>query len=383
MRARLALGIAALCASCSFDVHGLAAADGGSNDAAVPADLDVAPPDLGPPLDLAPPIFTTLALFAGGTPGYADGIGMMAKFDNPNGITADPVGNLYVADTNNAVVRKIDASAKVTTVAGTQGDNSEMDGFGAQARFDTPEGIAADALGNVWVTDAGAGTIRRIVADAVSTFAGSGSNGFADAIGTAARFNQPRGIIADGLGNLYVSDSSNQVIRKVVIATAAVTTLAGGVGQTGHVDATGTAARFNEPRSLALDGVGNLYVADSANSCIRAVALATGAVTTLAGSGTPGGSDGVGTAAAFDNPRGLASDGLGDLYVADTNNSMIRKIVLATATVTTIAGMAHVVGQQLGPLPGKVDDPWGIVVRPGSGELAYTDVTTGDVLVIR
>ena len=374
-----AIAIAALCASCSFGVHGVPA--GGGSDAAVPADLGFAPADLGPSFDLMPPTFTMLALLAGGAPGYADGVGALARFDNPNGIAVDLGGNIYVADTGNALVRKIDPNANVTTVAGAVGDNSEMDGFATQAHFDTPEGIAVDGVGNVWVTDAGAGTIRRVVGDAVTTFAGTGDNGFADGTGITAQLNQPRGIVADGAGNLYVSDAGNQLIRKIVVATGAVTTLAGGVGQSGHVDAVGSAARFNEPRGLALYD-GTLYVADSGNSCIRAVALATATVTTLAGTGMPGGNDGVGTGAAFDTARGVAADGLGDLYVADTNNSMIRKIVIATATVTTIAGMAHVVGQQPGPLPAKIDGPWGIVVLP-DGDLAYSDDQTGDVLTIR
>jgi sugar lactone lactonase YvrE len=375
--------VAMLCASCNFRLDGVLDSPA---DAGAPADLATDPGDgaAGPGADLAPPTFTTLALYAGSNAGYADGAGANARFNNPNGIAVDGAGNIYVADTTNAVVRKVDVNAAVTTLAGKQGDNSEMDGTADQARFNQPEGIAVDGAGNVWVTDAGSGTIRRIVAatGAVTTLAGNG-NGFADGTGTAARFNQPRGIVADSAGNLFVSDATNQLIRQIVVATAAVTTLAGGNGQAGHVDAVGTAARFNQPRSLAVDGSGYLYVADSANSCIRVVALASADVTTLAGTGAPGPNDGIGTAAAFDNPRGVALDGLGDLYVADTNNSMIRKIVLATAVVTTIAGHAHMVGQVLGPLPAEVDDPWGIVVLPGTGALVYSDAATADLLMIR
>ncbi len=379
---------AALCAGCNFRLDGVDTSAG--VDGAPPAaDLAVDPPDGsggsgGGGGDLAAPVFSSLALLAGSNFGYADGIGAQAKFNNPNGIAVDGAGNVYVADTGNSVVRKVDVHAVVTTVAGQAGNQSDMDGTGTQARFDEPEGIAADAAGNLWVTDAGAGTIRRIVlaTGAVTTFAGGG-NGFADGTGTGARFNQPRGIVADDAGNLYVSDASNQLIRRIVIATAAVTTIAGGVGQAGFADGTGTAARFNQPRGLALDGNGKLYVADSANSSIRAIALAGGVVTTLAGTGMPGPSDGVGTAAAFDNARGVVCDGLGNLYVADTNNSMVRKIVIATATVTTIAGKAHVVGQQLGPLPGVINGPWGIVVLPGSGALVYSDDQTADLIIIR
>jgi hypothetical protein len=367
----LAVAVAGLVASCNFRIDALSPS--ASDRDAGAADLAAAGDDLaggaGADLSSPAPVFSTLSLLAGSSAGFADGTGGAAKFHNPNGIAVDPAGNLYVADTTNQLVRKVDVNAQVSTLAGQQGNQAEHDGTGAAAQFNTPEGIAADAAGNVWVADAGGGTIRRIVAATavVTTFAGSGANGFVDGTGTAAQFNQPRGIIADGAGNLYVSDAGNQLIRKIVVATAVVTTLAGGVGQAGRVDATGMAARFNGPRGLALDGAGNLYVADSSNSCIRAVVLATGVVTTLAGTGMPGPNDGVGTAAAFDNARGVVADGRGNLYVADTNNSMVRKIVIATAQVTTLAGAAHVVGQQLGPLPGKINGPWGIVVLPWGG----------------
>jgi sugar lactone lactonase YvrE len=374
--------VGAVLAGCNFRLEGLPIVDVPDDLAGVPADLALATGDLASP----PPTFSTLALLAGsGNAGYLDGSGAAAKFNNPNGLAVDATGTLYVADTSNAVVRKIDGNAQVSTLAGQQGAQNEMDGAGTQARFNQPEAVATDASGNVWVTDAGAGTIRRIVVatGAVTTFAGDGNNGFADGIGTGAQLNQPRGIIADAAGNLYVSDASNQLIRRIVVATAAVSTLAGGVGQAGFVDGGGSTARFNQPRGLALDGAGTLYVADSGNNAIRAIVLATGAVNTLAGSGMPGITDGSGTAAQFNQPRGVVADGLGNLYVADTNNSMIRKIVLSTAAVTTFAGVAGSAMQQLGPLPGKVDDPWGIVALPSSGALVYTDVMTADVVIIR
>jgi len=377
--------VAMLCGGCNFRIDPVFDAPAGSDGGAT-ADLAL-PPGVdggGPGADLAPPVFMTVAILAGSDPGYKDETGARAQFDNPNGLAVDGAGNLYVADTSNDVVRKVDVNAVVTTLAGHPGDASEQDGSGDNARFDEPEAITVDAAGIVWVSDAGAGTIRRIAAGgAVTTFAGDGTSGYLDGTGTAARFNQPRGLVADGAGNLFVADSSNHVIRRIVVATGAVTTLAGGVGLIGRVDATGTAARFNQPRGLAVDGSGNLYVGDMGNSCIRVVAIASGAVTTLAGTGVAGSNDGIGTAAAFDSMRGVALDGLGDLYVADTQNSTVRKIVLATKQVTTIAGMAHVPNQQLGPLPSTLDQPWGIVVMPGSGALVYTDSHTADLIVIR
>ena len=321
--------VAMLCGGCNFRIDPVFDAPAGSDGGAT-ADLAL-PPGVdggGPGADLAPPVFMTVAILAGSDPGYKDETGARAQFDNPNGLAVDGAGNLYVADTSNDVVRKVDVNAVVTTLAGHPGDASEQDGSGDNARFDEPEAITVDAAGIVWVSDAGAGTIRRIAAGgAVTTFAGDGTSGYLDGTGTAARFNQPRG--------------------------------------------------------LAVDGSGNLYVGDMGNSCIRVVAIASGAVTTLAGTGVAGSNDGIGTAAAFDSMRGVALDGLGDLYVADTQNSTVRKIVLATKQVTTIAGMTHVQNQQLGPLPSTLDQPWGIVVMPGSGALVYTDSHTADLIVIR
>lgn len=178
---------------------------------------------------------------------------------------------------------------------------------------------------------------------AVTTFAGSaGVSGTTDAIGTAARFNQPVAITTDGT-NLYVADSTNQTIRKVVIATGVTTTLAGGVGISGSTDGTGTAARFYAPSDVTTDGA-NLYVADNGNHTIRKVVIATGVVTTLAGSaGGAGTTDGTGTAARFKFPAGITTDGT-HLYVVDTHNHTIRKVVITTGVVTTLAGSAGVSG---------------------------------------
>jgi sugar lactone lactonase YvrE len=167
--------------------------------------------------------------------------------------------------------------------------------------------------------------IRKIViaTGAVTTFAGNGTSGFPDGTGTAARFAGPKGIAADGSGNLYVADMGNYCIRKIVIATGEVTTFAGGTP--GDAVGTGTGARFNQPCGIAAAG-GNLYVADTGNNRIRTIVIATGVVTTLAGNGTRGEADGTGTAAQFDRPRGITVDGSGNRYVADYGSHRIRKI---------------------------------------------------------
>jgi ribosomal protein S11 len=164
------------------------------------------------------------------------------------------------------------------------------------------------------------------LADVVTTVAGLSLIGTTDGMGAAAKFNFPQGITTDGR-NLYVADTGNNTIRKIVISTGAVTTLAGSAGQKGSADGTGAAARFDVPAGITTDGT-NLYVADSSNNTIRKIVISTGAVTTLAGSaglGQAGSADGRGAAARFCRPQGITTDG-NSLYVSDTCNNAIRKI---------------------------------------------------------
>jgi sugar lactone lactonase YvrE len=272
--------------------------------------------------------------------GSADGTGTAARFKNPYGITTDG-NNLYVADTYNNTIRKIViAAGEVTTLAGSAGSSGSANGTGAAARFNYPQGITTDGT-NLYVTD-GNSTIRKIViaTGEVTTLAGSGLAGFTDGTGAAARFKYPCGITTEGT-NLYVADTGNNTIRKIVIATGEVTTLAGS-GLAGSANGTGAAAKFNNPSGITTDG-SNLYVADTYDNTIRKIVIATGEVTTLAGSGLAGSTDGTGTAAKFNNPSGITTDGT-NLYVADTNNNTIRKIVIATGAVTTLAGSAGLEG---------------------------------------
>jgi len=175
----------------------------------------------------------------------------------------------------------------------------------------------------------------------VTTLAGSGAAGNADGTGAAATFSGPKGLAIDSSGtNLYVSTRNGNNIRRIVIATGVVTTLAGSTaGTAGSADGTGTAATFSNPGGLAIDSSGtNLYVAETSNHTIRRIVIATGVVTTLAGTaGTPGSADGTGAAATFNVPEGLAIDSAGNLYVVDRRNNTIRKVTPA-GVVTTVAG---------------------------------------------
>ena len=202
-----------------------------------------------------------------------------AVFNRPKGVAVDALGNVYVADTSNNVIRKITPAGVVTTLAGGGSVGGTASGHdnstGTTATFNSPIGVAVDALGNVYVADTSNNLIRKITpAGVVTTLAGGGSvegtaPGHADGTGTSATFNSPRGVAVDALGNIYVVDNSNNLIRKITPA-GVVTTLAGG-GSVGYADGTGTRATFNLPIGVAVDALGNVYVADSGNNLIRKI----------------------------------------------------------------------------------------------------------------
>jgi sugar lactone lactonase YvrE/pimeloyl-ACP methyl ester carboxylesterase len=284
-------------------------------------------------------VVTTLAGSAG-NPGSADGTGSAARFYCPEGIAVDSGGNLFVADTGSPTIRKVTSAGVVTTLAGSAGPSGSADGTGSAARFFDPVGVAVDSVGNVFVADYGNNTIRKVTAaGVVTTLAGSaGSSGSADGTGSTARFFWPSGVALDSAGSLLVADWANNTIRKVT-AAGVVTTLAGSAGSSGSADGTGSAARFSGPEGLAVDSADNVFVADEGNDTIRKVTWA-GVVTTLAGSALAQGSaDGTGSAARFFQPEGVAVDGVGDVFVADFFNSTIRKVTSA-GLVTTLAGSA-------------------------------------------
>jgi hypothetical protein len=262
--------------------------------------------------------------------GSSDGQGVAASFGILAGITVDHDGNVIVADQDNGTIRRVTPSGAVTTIAGLAGTNGDADGSGATAHFQRPGGVAVDREGNIYVTDATSSVIRKITpAGLVTTIAGAPFEfGSANLPGSSASFRTPAGIAVDGSGNLYVADSGNDAIRKITPA-GAVTTLAGAILQPGSADGNGTNAQFNVPWSVAVDSAGNVYVSDSGNFTIRKI-TPDGTVSTLAGSpGVSGSADGTGSAASFLHPRQLTVDGSGNLYVADDFNLTIRKVTPA------------------------------------------------------
>jgi hypothetical protein len=279
-------------------------------------------------------------LLGSGIAGYGDTLSYMALFNMPTDVALDASNNFYIADSENHVIRitskianPIPYNIYVGTLAGS-GTAGYVDGIFTEASFNTPTSIAVvNNSGSiyVYVADYGNNVIRKIVYTAgswwttatVTTLAGSGTVGSSDGTGTTASFNKPYGVAVDAVGNVYVGDRGNHLIRKIT-PVGVVTTLAGS-GTAGFTDGTGTAASFNNPCHLTVDANGNVYVADYGNNAIREITPA-GVVTTVAGTGTIGSTNGAALSATFYNPTGIAIDASGNLYIADGSNQLIRKI---------------------------------------------------------
>jgi sugar lactone lactonase YvrE len=373
----------------SIDGMGAAARFNGPYGVAVDASGNVYVADFGNDTirKITPDGLVTTLAGAAGMQASIDGIGAAARFNGPYGAAVDASGNVYVADTGNDTIRKITPAGVVTTLAGTAGAAGSTDGIGAAATLFAPQGVATDSAGNLYV--ASGSTIRKITpAGVVSTFAGGKVDtcGMAycstDGMGAAASFGGPVGVAADSAGNIYVADTyslgdvfgSSGTIRKITPA-GVVSTFAGTAGTTGSTDGTGAAVLFSSPQGVATDSDGNVYVADTGNSTIRKI-TSTGVVTTLAGiAGMTGSTDGVGAAARFNSPVGVAVDGAGNVYVADTGNDLIRKITPSGA-VTTIVGRPGEKGFLPGPLPGLLSSPQSVALF---GTTLYT--TTNNAIV--
>ena len=290
-----------------------------------------------------------------GSGGYSGdgGSATLANLNYPMSVARDAAGNLYVADYNNNVIRKIAAGTGVITTfagkgtAGYSGDN----GPATSAYFNEPNGLAFDSAGNLFIADLGNSVIREIAATThiVTTVAGTGTYGYSGdgGLATSAVLARPWNIAIDSSNNLYISDSDANVIRKVSASTKIITTVAGkqSVGYTGD-GGPATAAELNTPRGISFDGSGNLLIADFNNNVIRKVTAATGVITTVAGNGYGAGTGdggysgdgGPATSAKLHYPADMKVDSAGNLFIADFQNNRVRKVTASTGIITTAVG---------------------------------------------
>jgi sugar lactone lactonase YvrE len=287
----------------------------------------------------------TMTVIAGsGSSGFSGdgGAATSAKLNSPKGVAIDSSGNLYIADTSNHRIRKIDASTgNIATIAGTGtgtfgGDNAAA----TAARVNSPQGVAVDSSGNVYIADTSNNRIRKIdvTSGNISTVAGNGTGGYlADNVAaTGTRINAPRGVVVDSSGNLYIADTSNNRIRKV--STGGTITTYAGTGAASFSGDNGAAisATIRAPQALTLDSSGNMYIADTTNHRIRKIT--SGIITTLSGTGSGGysGDNGVATSGQLSSPAGIAVDSSGNIYIGDTGNLRLRKI--SGGNISTAAG---------------------------------------------
>ena len=314
---------------------------------------------------------TINTLAGSGTGGFAGdgGAATGAELKIPFGVAVDSVGNVYIADSQNNRVRMVSIIGAITTVAGNGLAESTGDGGPAiAASLNNPTGVAVDAAGNLYIADQHNNRIRLVnTSSVISTVAGTGTVGNSGDGGPAiaATLYYPTSVALDGLGGLYIADTNNQRIRKVNISTGSIATVAGS-GSVGYNCAAGlaTAVGLHNPYGVAADGLGNIYVADTYNQCVRKVT--SGNITALAGNGLPtfGGDGGPATSAALNYPSGVAVDGLGNVYIADDVNSRIR-MVTPLGTINTLVGTGSFrFSGDGGPATGAgLYNPTGVAVR--------------------
>jgi sugar lactone lactonase YvrE len=295
---------------------------------------------------------TITAVAGNGTSGYSGdgGAATSATLGNPNGVAVDGAGNLYIADTYNQRIREVAAgSGIISTVAGNGTPGYTGDGAAAtSATLNQPTGVAVDSAGDLYIADFLNNAIREVAAGTatISTIAGNGTPSYSGDGGqaTSATLWGPTGVAVDGNGNLYIVDFGNNRIRQIsaqsgVITQTSVITTAAGNGTAGYSGDAGAAtnAELANPYSVAVDGAGDLYIADVANNRIREVAAATGIISTVAGNGTAtyGGDGGASTSTALWSPYGVALDSVGNLFIADTSNNRVREVEVTVPPILT------------------------------------------------
>src|ERR1700733_2883779 len=294
-----------------------------------------------------------------GTCGYsADGIAATsAELNGPNSVAIDSSGNIYIADFTNNRIRKVTTSSGyISTVAGSGTAGYFGDGAAAtSAELETPSGVAVDSSGNIYIADRTNDRVRKVTISSgyISTVAGNGSScssptgGCGDgSAATSANLTSPNSVALDSSGNIYIADSGDNRIREVNISTGSISTVAGN-GTPGYSGDGGaaTSAEIDGPNGAALDSSGNIYISDTQNRRIRLVNPGSGHISTLAGSGTQGatGNGGPATSAELDDPKQIAVDGLGNVYLADATAEEVRLVQLNTTFPATALGSSSAV----------------------------------------
>jgi len=292
----------------------------------------------------------TISTVAGnGTAGFSGdgGPATSAEMDNPTGVAVDSSGNIYFADPDNQRIRKVTASTgHMSTVAGNGTYGFSGDGGAAtSAELKNPDAVAVDSSGNVYIVDHTNSRIRKVTVSTgvITTVAGNGTTGYSGDGGaaTSAELYWPEGVAVDSSGNIYIADSFSNRVRKVTVSTGVITTVAGSgtAGYSGDGSAA-TSAELNFPTGVAVDSSGNIYIADIDNYVIRKVTASTGVISRVAGNGTAGfsGDSGLAISAELSTPAGVAVDTSGNIYIGDYRNERIRKVTASTGNITTVAG---------------------------------------------
>src|ERR1035438_7849247 len=290
-----------------------------------------------------------------------------AQLSGPQGLAADSAGNLYIADTQNHRVRKV-ANGIISTVAGSGTAGFGGDGSAAtSAQLNAPFGVAVDAAGNLYIAEFGNNRVRKVATNGnIGTLAGSGVSGFSGDNGqaTSAQLNGPQGVAVDSAGNVYIADTANNRVR--MVAPNGVITTVAGTGAAGVSGDGGLAinALVGNPVGLATDSVGNVYIADG-SARVRKL-FPSGIITTIAGSGTRGysGDGGIATSARLDGPSAVAVNAAGSVWVADTLNNAVRLLQFAGGG-TTVSAVTSGASNLSGPVaPGEVIVIWGSGLGP-------------------
>jgi trimeric autotransporter adhesin len=328
-----------------------------------------------------------------GKSGYSGdgGQALLAQFYGPHGVAVDASGNIYIADTYDNRIRMVTKSTGIiTTVAGTGVDVYSGDrGQATSAQLSNPHGIAVDASGNIYIADSYDHRIRMVTVNSeiITTIAGTGVSGYSGDGGqaTSSQLSNSSDVAVDASGNIYLADSSNSCIR-IVKSSGVITTIAGsGVHGYSGDGGQATSAQLSDPHGVAVDVLGNIFIADSSNSCIRMVTKSTGIITTVAGTGVSGysGDGGQATSSQLSKPNDIAVDLSGNIYIADTYDNRIRMVTKDSRIITTVAGtgVSGYSGDGGQAVEAQISRPRGIAVHP-NGKLYIADSTNNCVRII-